>query len=566
MGFEENFPFSVYRKYQREVLKQVENSFNGGKDTFILEAPPGFGKSAVNVAVAKSFDSAYIVTTQKVLQDIYGEYGLPVIKGRNNYKCLVTGNGADVGPCTIIKKYRCEYANECPYRVAKQECVESKVCVMNMAYAMIMPYPFEKRGLLVVDEAHNVDSLMLEFASVSINKRLLMEDVPTFKSIEGYAGYLLDSVEEIKKMIKREFEKYEKDKNELYVRSIKRMQKLIDKIVAFNADVCGGNKWTVERSKWNIKFTPVTVGRFAQDVLWWKGDKILCSSATFLDGKLFKEEVGIDGKVGFISVPSSFPKQNRPIYFLPVGLMSYKKKAETMPFMADMIGRICNKYPGENVIVHTNSYENAKILNEIITTKKDIILQEQEERESGLRMFSKGSNKLFLSVKMTEGIDLVGDKCRVNIISKIAFPSVADKRVKERMQMEDNWYNWKTVIELLQAIGRTTRSDVDKSDTYILDSNFGFLHSKNKTLFPKWFEEAIKWDTKPLKVYDKKKVLTEINKSIKKMTEEFGDVYLEEIVKDTGYSKVIVLDSFGLLKDMEKLVIVNEKVVKSIDY
>jgi len=563
--FERNFPFGSYRKYQKEVLGQIERSFKE-KDNFILEAPPGFGKSAVNVAVAKSFDSAYIITTQKVLQDIYAEYGVPVIKGRNNYKCLVTGNGADVAPCTIIKKYDCEYANECPYRVAKQECVESSVCVMNMAYAMILPYPFESRDLLIVDEAHNIDSLILDYASISVNKRLLKEDVPSFKTIEGYVEYLVDAIPEIKGMIKRESERYLADENELRVKTIKRLNKLIDKIKVFSEDVEGGNQWTVERKKWTIKFTPVTVGRFAKDVLWWKGDKTLCTSATFLDGKLFKREVGIDGKTGFISVPSSFPKSNRPIYFLPVGLMSYKKKDETMPFMADMIGRICNAYPGENVIVHTNSYDNAKMLSEIIRTKKDIILQEQEERESGLRMFSTGSNKLFLSVKMTEGIDLIGDKCRVNIISKIAFPPVEDKRVKERMKMDDGWYSWKTVIELLQAVGRTTRSDDDKSDTFILDSNFGYLHSSNKQLFPKWFEEAIQWNRKPFEVYDKKKLLSKINKVIKDMTKEYGEVYLDEVAKDTGYSDILVLNSVGLLSDLQKVVTVSEKIVKSIDY
>ena len=220
MTYEDNFPYETYRKYQRGVLKQVEKSFGEGKDNFILEAPPGFGKSAVNVAVAKSFKSAYIVTTQKVLQDIYKTYGLPIIKGRSNYICPVTEKSSDMAPCTFVKDYLkdegCDYLfeGECPYNVAKQECVESDVCVMNLSYAFILPYPFEKRDLLIVDEAHNIDNLALDYATMSFSRKLLGEEVPTLGSIEEYAEYLSDAIPKLKEMVKKEQNKYEKVEDE----------------------------------------------------------------------------------------------------------------------------------------------------------------------------------------------------------------------------------------------------------------------------------------------------------------------------------------------------------------
>ena len=109
-----NFPFTSQRDNQASVLNQICGAFNSNYRYIILEAPTGFGKSPVAIAVAMSLGSSYICTSTKDLQTQYCKdfpY-LKAAKGKNNFSCLVKED--------FIKNntYRCgicvsENANEC---------------------------------------------------------------------------------------------------------------------------------------------------------------------------------------------------------------------------------------------------------------------------------------------------------------------------------------------------------------------------------------------------------------------------------------------------------------------
>ncbi|MFL6422429.1 MAG: helicase C-terminal domain-containing protein [Nitrososphaeraceae archaeon] len=86
-----NFPFPSQRNNQEKVLNEICNAFNSGHKYIILEAPTGFGKSPVAIAVARTLGSSYICTSTKDLQTQYSKdfpY-LKVAKGKNNFTCLV---------------------------------------------------------------------------------------------------------------------------------------------------------------------------------------------------------------------------------------------------------------------------------------------------------------------------------------------------------------------------------------------------------------------------------------------------------------------------------------------
>src|ERR687892_1696666 len=57
---------------------------------FVVEAPPGVGKSHVAMTLARWSGDAYLLTSQKLLQDQYErEFGdaIQLVKGRDNYIC-----------------------------------------------------------------------------------------------------------------------------------------------------------------------------------------------------------------------------------------------------------------------------------------------------------------------------------------------------------------------------------------------------------------------------------------------------------------------------------------------
>jgi ATP-dependent DNA helicase DinG len=120
-----NFPLLNIRDNQYYVLSQISEAFNSDYKHILLEAPTGFGKSPVAVAVALTLGSSYICTSTKDLQTQYSKdfSFIRSAKGMNNFHCLIkedfvkndisscrfcsfprtncTHTSVDYGPCLI---------------------------------------------------------------------------------------------------------------------------------------------------------------------------------------------------------------------------------------------------------------------------------------------------------------------------------------------------------------------------------------------------------------------------------------------------------------------------------
>ena len=86
-----NFPFKEIRPKQLEVLQQLADAINAGYKYIVLEAPTGFGKSPVAIAVGRTLGTSYVCSATKDLQTQYtNDFPfLRAIKGMGNYDCLV---------------------------------------------------------------------------------------------------------------------------------------------------------------------------------------------------------------------------------------------------------------------------------------------------------------------------------------------------------------------------------------------------------------------------------------------------------------------------------------------
>jgi ATP-dependent DNA helicase DinG len=125
-----NFPFAYRREAQTQVLNEICEGFNSGYKHIILEAPTGFGKSPVAIAVAMTMGTSYICTSTKDLQTQYSRDFpfLRVAKGANNFRCIVKDD--------FIRNntYRCracasDYVNEC-----RHTSVEYGPCMTNESF------------------------------------------------------------------------------------------------------------------------------------------------------------------------------------------------------------------------------------------------------------------------------------------------------------------------------------------------------------------------------------------------------------------------------------------------
>jgi len=243
-----------------------------------------------------------------------------------------------------------------------------------------------------------------------------------------------------------------------------------------------------------VEFRPVMIGDFAERMLFPYGERVLMMSATILDKRLFCDSVGIpESQVAYIEQPSNFPPEHRPIIKRYVGLMTYKKIDDTLPKLVEEINRILAKYPDRKGIIQTHSekvaqYIQGKIFNPRLTFNKDfrtpLDMLEEHGRKHGSFIVASG---------LREGIDLRGELSKIQILCKVPYPSLGDKRVKRRMEMDQEWYGYQTALMFVQTLGRSVRSKSERAVTFILDSGFGYFYKRYKKYIPKYVKEAIKW-------------------------------------------------------------------------
>jgi ATP-dependent DNA helicase DinG len=128
--FIKKFPFVHRRESQTYVINEICEALNSGYKHILLEAPTGFGKSPVAIAVAMTMGSSYICTSTKDLQTQYSRdfSFLKVAKGANNFRCLVKED------FIRNKTYRCGICSSDNIEECRHTSVEYGPCMTNESF------------------------------------------------------------------------------------------------------------------------------------------------------------------------------------------------------------------------------------------------------------------------------------------------------------------------------------------------------------------------------------------------------------------------------------------------
>src|SRR3989454_8916650 len=159
-------PRSEQVRLLRGVADAVAEAWEdpGAPRVLLVEAPPGVGKSQIAMTLARWSGDAYLLTSQKLLQDQYEyQFGaeLQLVKGRDNYACdrypgahVPTSRGA----CRRPRGPLCQ----CPYVRAKTAALGAPIFCANTTYFATLRHwhaeRLRRRRLLIVDEAHNLEA------------------------------------------------------------------------------------------------------------------------------------------------------------------------------------------------------------------------------------------------------------------------------------------------------------------------------------------------------------------------------------------------------------------------
>ena len=510
---DETFPFPSYRPGQEEALKEATKAIADGEDV-VLQGAVGVGKSGVAISLARWVDSCVITTPLNSLVDQYYEdfgdmQGVEVVKGRRNYRCYHEDDDGgdwdgdrtcDHCPCqwdpeliTMVTDNPETQACRCDYAKAKRRAMRTPVVMTNLHMAMLAPFVSDDHDLLIIDEGHNLESVIANHVTANIDPFEFETHPPDTDNWPDHYDWVR------KKGLPEARENFENFKNlvenrnqtdEDTVDKLNKWERIKRRLKWLQSDYKKNNEdWIVLRDDYNDKVTykPVTGTRFIENRLYDIADNVLLMSAT----PPTRDEVALSG-ARKVTAPMHFPKENRPIKFDYRGSMTYEERGDSY---SDIAQGIKDVQEGKTLI-HAHAYSIAnELYDELAKIGADVTMQDRYNREESLQNWIESDNNIFLSVNMTEGIDLKGDKCRTQVLVKTPWPNFGDDWVQARKE-KLGWgkISHRVTRDIVQAYGRAIRSADDEATFYIMDSNFEKFWKRNQKRFPDWFVEAIDYD------------------------------------------------------------------------
>jgi len=544
----ESFPFRSTRPFQKEVMDKIETALASGKKFILLEAPVGFGKSAVAAAMCKHLGTAYLLTSTKQLQDQYSsDFSFPIVIGKSNFTCCVpTSSGQHVacnkGRCEVdwtldqcphylsfdeydqhknghhTKNAKCEHLKDrrlCPYYEQKWDAFRAKIAVANYSFflsELMYTEDVTKRKLLVCDEAHDLEKHLVGFASYSL-KRSMLESYRSGTGEKGAAAPLAEDVavawldvlrnsnEVLDSFIDRRLDDPDmQDK----VASAKGAQRSLESFIEELKR--NPENWVVNKlrkvvmqdgttSVEEVVFQPLEVGGFTKE-LFESADTVMLMSATLSSDELLCRTLGIPEEQScFIRIPdSTFPVENRRIHAMDIAQLNRASMDSSLERITRAIDEIMDHHSGERGVVHTTSYQQANYIIEHVSDfnrARLVTTEGSSSRSALLKTHGSTGASVLISPSLYQGVDLKDDLSRFQVVVKVPYPDLSDRRIQVKLERDAAWYDWQTALRLVQTYGRSVRSETDHATTYVLDSNFTRFVAKNRSLFPKYFLDAI---------------------------------------------------------------------------
>jgi Rad3-related DNA helicase len=228
-----------------------------------------------------------------------------------------------------------------------------------------------------------------------------------------------------------------------------------------------------------------------------KGSVSLFMSATILSKDHLCKTTGLKPeKVKFIRIEDSdFPVKNRPIHMMNVAWLNAKTMNVSMPKIAQAVDNIMSIHRNEKGIIHTTSYSQLQFIRDNVSKENASRLIETasslDRSEVLQKHYESKKQTVLISPSLHLGVDLKDDLSRFQVIVKVPYPDLTDKKIAAKKERDPKWYTWNTVLRLVQAYGRSVRSSDDYATTYILDSSASYLLKNAQGLMPRWFTEAI---------------------------------------------------------------------------
>lgn len=518
------------RPHQEVAVAEILDAYTRVPVVF-LDAPTGSGKTLIAELVRRGLDTRGLyVCSDKSLQD-QAALDFPyakVLKGKANYKTLfgrgeITAEDCDSRHADDACTW-CDPKSSCPYRVAKAAAaMTEELAIVNTSYLLAeantkLPMVTGRQPFIIADEADQLEGALLGYVGFEVPQYAMRElrlDAPSkgvrkpriIAWLDQLASHASAHVHNQPGMDVKRRTRWKRLADDAVALTVE-LDKDIARMKALDEDdTDASGRWIRDYNTKTFKMLPVQVGPYGPKKLWRHGEKWLVMSATLISPAQMADELQLPWDFETVSVPMTFPVENRPVYLAPVANMTYKAEDAEHERMADAIVAIAARHPDERILVHTVSFKNTTRLHSLLTQRRldrrIWAYTDGREKMASLERYRKTPGSILLAASMSRGVDLRDDDCRVVVIAKVPFPNLGDPRTGARLHLPggQTWYNVQTIRDVVQMTGRGVRSEDDHAASYILDKQFTTnTWRKNKMLFPRWWREAVDMSFDPRKL------------------------------------------------------------------
>jgi Rad3-related DNA helicase len=244
-----------------------------------------------------------------------------------------------------------------------------------------------------------------------------------------------------------------------------------------------------------VVFQPLEVSSYT-GLLFDTAESVLLMSATVFSKEMFCRTLGIpEEEAAFVRVKeSTFPVENRRIRALGVARLSRSTLDASLESITKAVDEVLTYHAGERGVIHTTSYQQANYIRQHLSERNRGRLSTTEgssSRSELIRVHGETPESVLISPSLYQGVDLKDELSRFQVLVKVPYPDLSERRTRIKLEMNRGWYDWQTAMRLVQTYGRSVRGETDHAVTYVLDANFGWFVERHRELFPDYFLEAI---------------------------------------------------------------------------
>jgi Rad3-related DNA helicase len=345
--------------------------------------------------------------------------------------------------------------DSCYYYEQKYRALTSPHSIWNYAaYFQLMKFnrkayaEYVSKPIAIFDEAHKVEDQIIQFIGVDIYNAYLSEchiDEKPYNLTEmSMVEKLLDDLarsysEQIKELLdSRAF-----ILNPDYA-LLAKLESRYEKMANAHAEIfLNKNNFVVndpfsdERGNFrSVSVKPLDISKYVKT--FFDIENQVFMSAT-IDKDSFCENAGLDpSKVGFVDTPRSpFAPDKRRINFLNIKKLSYSASKDDELAVIKKIDDIMSQHADERGLILTSSEKRCfDIRNNLSEKNRRRIRICHSRNENGmtqdemLQEHSFDEDGVLLSSSLWEGVDLKDDLSRFQIIAKVPYPNLSEKRCK----------------------------------------------------------------------------------------------------------------------------------------